>query len=518
MPEVSEIKKEYKYRKIKKIGIREDRKIRRDKDKNLIFLTSYLLIFQFFFLSGCAVNQDKEISTYRDVLSKSSNEPPEQLEPNQPLTLIRAMEMANWHNEQLAIKGEQYLQSLIDKDRAVSNFLPQIAFVPTYTQQQKVTFPGALASIASEIVPPHTLDQPLDTRINLNVPADVANAERAKSAAEAQKNLLLDLKSTILLDVARAYYQIMLSESSAKVLENSVSVQHDRVTNVRNKYKAGTARQLDVTQAEAQLSRTKVSLIKVRNDIATGRATLALLINTPSVGGSLSDQLTLPAKLPSGEELLSAAWKYREDLKAAHHQVEVSVHTLQQAWRRYFPSISLNFTYFLNRQSFPSQVSWIYSLGINIPLFTAGLVHDDVRTAWSMLRQAKLNESYLQRQVSEQFAVALENYNETEKQANELEVLVRSAQDELQTSIYSYNAGLATNLDTIIARNQLLNAQLSLTETKFSEKINFLNLMRILGHFDSESLTSGFKEQLKYDTEDNPSEPEDMTLHAESER
>ncbi len=509
MSDVPEIEKEYKCRTIKKI--------RAGEAKNLIFLTFYLLIFQFFLLSGCAVNQEKEISKYRDVLNKSSRQAPKPLEPNQPLTLVTAMEMANWHNEQLAMKGEQYLQSLIDKDRAVSNFLPEIAFVPTYTQQQKVTFPPPLGSLASQFVPPHTLDQPIDAQINLNVPADVANTERAKSAAEAQKNLLLDLKSTILLDVARVYYQVMLSESRAKVLENSVSVQNDRVTNVRNKYKAGTARQLDVTQAEAQLSQTKVSLIKARNDIATGRAALALLINTPSVGGSLSDQLILPSKLPSSEQLLTAAWEYREDLMAAHHQVEASVHSLQQAWSRYFPSVSLNFTYFLNRQSFPTQVSWIYTLGINIPIFTAGLVHDDVRTAWSMLRQAKLNESYLYRQVGEQLAVALENYSETGKEVAELEVLVKSAQDELQTSMYSYNAGLATNLDTIIARNQLLNAQLSLSETKYNEKINFLNLMRILGHFDSESLASGFNEHLKYDTRDNSSEPEDIMLHAESE-
>ena len=80
----------------------------------------------------------------------------------------------------------------------------------------------------------------------------------------------------------------MLGESRVKVLENSVSVQNDRVTNIRSKYRAGTARQLDVTQAEAQLSQTKVSLIKAQNNVATGRDTLAFLISTPSIEVSLS--------------------------------------------------------------------------------------------------------------------------------------------------------------------------------------------------------------------------------------
>ena len=484
-------------------------------------LCTYALMFMltlFFLLSGCAVNQKKEIAKYRDILGKPPEGVPEKLEPNQPLTLVTALEMANWHNEQLAIKGEQYLQSLIEKDRAASNFLPEIAYIPTYTQQKKVTFPASLGSIASQFVPPHAFDQPVDAQINLNVPGDIANIERAESAAQQQKNLLLDLKSTILLDIARVYYQVMLSESQVRVLENSVSVQNDRVTNVQNKYKAGTARQLDVVQAQAQLSQTKVSLIKAQNEAATGRAALAFLISTPDVGGPLSDELQLPAQLPSSEQLLSAAWENREDLKAASHQVEASTHSLQQAWSRYFPSISLNFTYFLSRQSFPSDVSWISTLGLNVPIFSAGLIHEDVRTAWSILRQAKLYESYLYRQINEELIVAVENYNKTSKEVSELEVLIKAAQDELQRSIYAYNAGLATNLDTIIARNQLLTAELSLTEARFNEKINFLNLMRILGRFDAESLRSGFEKQLQNDTPDDIAVQNSIELRAESER
>ena len=99
-----------------------------------------------------------------------------------------------------------------------------------------------------------------------------------------------------------------------------------------------------------------------------------------------------------------------------------------------------------------------------------------------------------------------------------MEVLIKAAQDELQRSIYAYNAGLATNLDTIIARNQLLTAELSLTEARFNEKINFLNLMRILGRFDAESLRSGFEKQLQNDTPDDIAVQNSIELRAESER
>ena len=147
-------------------------------------------------LTGCKVNQEKEQAYYQDVLRGKNARAPGLLEPNQPLSLVTALEMANWHNEQLAIKGEEYLQALIDKDRAASNFLPQIAYIPTYTQENKVTFAGAPSAI-SDFVLPHTFDQPVRAEMNLNVPADVANSKRAESAAQQQRSLLLDLKSTI---------------------------------------------------------------------------------------------------------------------------------------------------------------------------------------------------------------------------------------------------------------------------------------------------------------------------------
>jgi outer membrane protein TolC len=445
-----------------------------------IFYYLFLVSVMSLTSGGCKVNQEKEQAYYQEVLRSKNAKAPQPLEPNQPLTLIDALKMANWHNEQLAIKGEQYLQALINKDRAASNFLPQIAFIPTYTEQEKIKLAGP-SSIASEFVLPHTFDQPINAEIDLNLPRDLANVKRADSTAQQQRSLLLDLKSTILLDVARVYYQVLLSESKVSVLENSVAVQNDRVTNIQNKYEAGTARKLDVVQAEGQLSQTKVTLIKAKNDVSTGRATLAFLISTSMLDNPLSDQLNPPAQLPPNEQLLSTAWLYREDLKAAAHQVEASIH-------------------------------------FNLPVFSAGLIHDDVRTAWSMLRQAKLNESYIQRQVKNELTVAVENYNDITKETDELEVLVKAAKEELQRSEYAYNAGLATYLDTLIARDQFLTAQLSLKAARFNEKIYFLNLMRILGHFDAESLESGFVEQLTNDTATVASSQKELVIQTESKK
>src|SRR4029453_10159915 len=81
-------------------------------------------------LSGCAVDQAKEIAKYRAVLD--TDDRAVAYTPGEPLTLEMAVLLANQHNERLGLRGEQYLQALIDKDRAVANFLPTISLAPTY--------------------------------------------------------------------------------------------------------------------------------------------------------------------------------------------------------------------------------------------------------------------------------------------------------------------------------------------------------------------------------------------------
>jgi outer membrane protein TolC/NAD-dependent dihydropyrimidine dehydrogenase PreA subunit len=449
-----------------------------------------LLVVMAVALAGCKVDQEKEVASYRDVLGATPSAAP--LEPNAPLMLTEALERANAHNEQLAIKGEEYLQALIDKKRAVAGFLPTVSLTPTYTRQEHVAIAG-VPSFFEEVVLPHTFDVPLASQLNVNVPQNLAKLRTTEATAAQQRSLLLDLQSTILLDVANVYYQILLSEAQVRVLEYSISVEQKRVEDTQSEYEAGRARAVDVAQSQAQLAQTRVSLLKAQKDAANGRVTLALLIGVPLVEGTLSDQVELPEKLPSKEQLLEAAWQNRQDLAAAQHQVEAAVHALQQAWSRYFPSVALDFTYFLSRESFPSEAHWVGVLKVSLPLFSAGLIHADVRTAWSRLRQAKLAQSYLSRQIDEQVTIALVNLREVQRQIQEAMIQANAAQKAAQQAEWEFNAGIGLNLNRLVAQNQWLNAQLLLTQARFAEKMDYLNLIRTLGRFDAATIHTGLR-------------------------
>ncbi len=64
-------------------------------------------------LGGCAVDQKKEVATYRKILDENSPGTALPLEPGEQLTLQRAFLLANQANENLALRGEDYLQAII---------------------------------------------------------------------------------------------------------------------------------------------------------------------------------------------------------------------------------------------------------------------------------------------------------------------------------------------------------------------------------------------------------------------
>jgi outer membrane protein len=226
---------------------------------------------------GC-VDQKAEVAHYRKILDQ--NFPPTTTPaPAEAMTLQRAMAMANQNNEQLGLSGENYVQALIDKNRIVANFLPTVSFQPEFTLAQRP--PGAVlnsSSVSGISTGFHTSGNyihqtqlPVVGSINVfRGFGDVANLAAAEALIAQRKDLLLDLQATIMLNVAQTYYQILRSEASVVVLQNSLQLQQDRLAFVTQQFHNGLAIQLSVAQSRAQVDATRVALVQAQSDVRNG--------------------------------------------------------------------------------------------------------------------------------------------------------------------------------------------------------------------------------------------------------
>ena len=285
----------------------------------------------------------------------------------------------------------------------------------------------------------------------------------------------------VLLDTANAYYTVLSNERSVSVLRENVRTQAENVRLIRGQQAAGVAKPSDVAQARPRRRRRAPRSSPPRVTYATPRTLLAFLTSAPVNDAPLTDQMGMPDSLPTAEEEVRIAEANRQDLTAAVAQIEAGRQAVQVAVGEYYPSISLSVNYYLSKQSIPTNNQWNILVDAVQPLFEAGLIRADVRTAMSQLRQAKLNESLTRRQIRQQVLTAYENLDANGARMKELAVAVDAAREALRVAQGLYRFGNGLFLDVLVAQDQLLSAELSLRAEEFNRRIFYLNLLRETG-------------------------------------
>jgi outer membrane protein TolC len=227
--------------------------------------------------AGCAVDQAAEVALYRQVLDAAVPRVPD-YEPGEALALPRALALANQNNEQLAVRGEDYVQALIQQSRIADSFLPTIAFAPNYTIAERPT--GSLALSTSGFRRAGSTVQRFEAPVTGDVNVfrgfgDVASLHAAEAIVGQRRELLLDLQSSVLVDTAQIYYQVLRSERSVEVLRNSLALQVARLSDVEQQLRNGLATRLSVAQTRAQVDGTRATLVQAEGDVANARVALA---------------------------------------------------------------------------------------------------------------------------------------------------------------------------------------------------------------------------------------------------
>jgi outer membrane protein TolC len=434
-------------------------------------------------LGGC-VNWSGDVARYQQVLGGAQPATqPSAFDPAAPLPLARALQLANADNEAIASRGEDYIQALAEKMRESGTFLPTLTVEPSYTLSQSngISLPGAggAASVSSR----NQFSVPFNASATGSL-SNVSNIQAADRTAEQRALLLLDERETILLDVVQSYYAALKDERQADVYEHSVELKTEKVRDQQARLKLENVRPLDLAQSQSDLASTQASLIQSQTDAANARSALARLMAVPAVRGALTDRFDPPPDLVSLDCWQQQAAGARQDLLAAARNSQSARFSVDAAIREYFPSVSLNFQVLLyNNPSSPT--TWSNVLSANIPLFSALSIEADVRKAWSVYREALLNESQTRRQVTDDVNENYQFLTGSRLQIAKLQIQVRASERAYDLSERSYQLGSVSNIDRLTEQDDLLAAQLNLVTGEFDAKRYYLALLRAAGNLSA---------------------------------
>jgi multidrug efflux system outer membrane protein len=289
--------------------------------------------------------------------------------------------------------------SRVDEARARArlqgaSFFPTLTADPAYTRTQlpkdnpqfaKVPIPGIL----QRYEPYNSFSVPLDLSYEIDLwgrvrrSFEAAQAEAQASLADYQ-NVLLTLQS----DVAVQFFTLREYDTEIDILSDTVKARTESVRINKVRVQAGRATNVDVAQAETDLTNAEASLAQVEQSRAETQDALAVLC-----GVNPSDQILTPIPLPPDLRpplvpagIPASLLERRPDIAEAERTMASSNAAIGVAYAAFFPRVTLTGSGgFLSARAtdlftWPNTV-WSYGPQISIPLFDGGQRLSDLQQA-----------------------------------------------------------------------------------------------------------------------------------------
>lgn len=270
--------------------------------------------------------------------------------------------------------------------------------------------------------------------------------------------------------VKDAYYTLMLATDSRAVVQESYDMAALTHETYRKQFEAGAASDYDVLRTSVAMKNIEPELMQA--DIAIKQARLQLLVlmgldaSTPiEVSGRLSDY---EKNMFDEAMLLERDYSQNSTLVQNTLQTRMLRDALDVQRMAWFPTISASINYYWNSNSngspfknFRWSNSSTFGLSLSMPIFTGGARLSRQRQAKVQLLESELQRENIERSVSMQLDLAIDNIRQNVRQITSTSESVAEAERAHDIMERSFAIGAASYLD-------LRDSELALTRSRLA--------------------------------------------------
>jgi outer membrane protein len=433
------------------------------------------------------------------------------------LSLDDALGSAEAKSPDLAIARAGVTRAEGQRDKARSQFLPQIFGSAGYTRTLKSQFQGLSfgsdsagpPACSSFLVDPNA---PVDQRLTLlesalgcgpgsnpfgslqNLGFGAANqwnlglslqqnvftggrvTAQYRAASAGKRSAMIGLtaaKAQLTLDVTQAYYDAQLADRLVIIAEATLSQADTTLAQTKLGRQVGNAAEFDLLRAQVTRDNQVPVLIQRRSDRDVAYVRLKQLLHLP-----LTDSLALTTSLddsaaasPGTVSTLLAqapdtAAQSRAPVRQAAENVTAQKSAVTVARAERIPSLSLTSAF--GRVAYPSGIfpswsdfrsNWTVGGSLTLPIFTGGNIHGDEQIAAAGLQQARAQLQQT-RELAELDALnALNRLQAAQAQMNASRGTAEQAARAYQIATIRYKEGISTQTELNDAQIQLQQAE-----------------------------------------------------------
>lgn len=322
-----------------------------------------------------------------------------------------------------------------------------------------------------------------------NIQLSKADIEQTLESARASRLSLVD-------QVKKAYYNIMMSEDSYQVLKESYDNARLNAKDFRNKYNQGVASEYDVLRAEVQVRTLEPGLLQAENGVKLSKINLKVLLGMDmdidiAPANKLSDYekdmyeqvLNIDTSLQNNTNLRQL------DLQADYLKKALTVQKM--SW---YPTLTATGLYNWNSMSNGSMFKnfrWnpysMVGLTLSIPIFQGGSRYYKVKDAQLTVNQMKFNRQDLVKNLQMQTISYMDNIQKSIKQIASNKEGVIQAEKAYSIMQKKFEIGAATFIEVNDANVALTNAKLSYYQAIHDYLAAKSDLEQVTGNVDLNS-------------------------------
>ena len=311
-----------------------------------------------------------------------------------------------------------------------------------------------------------------------------AEQESAATAEDAE-----GLKADIRLEVARAYWALVMADQAQRVVNESLARTSALLRNVRNALEAGLVPPSDVLTAQAQESRQRMFSIQSRAAREVAEADLARLIGAEP-GTAIQPEVNLAVPVTTGDPSVLAvkAAEQRRDRRAIVDRLSAVGFRQQAAAGARRPTIAFGGGVDYARPNpriFPRQEAWqpSWDAGVNVNwlLFDGGRAKAEAAEAAAGKRALEARLAEFDAVVAVEIRQRLSEIEASRAAIAAAEDGLRAATEALRVVNDRFAAGVAITTDVLDAQVMVLQAALDRTQALVNQRLADARLRRALG-------------------------------------
>lgn len=316
------------------------------------------------------------------------------------------------------------------------------------------------------------------------------SVQSTQASLDASVESFRTIQTSLYAEVAGNYVELRTAQMRIQYALENIRTQQETLTLTENRFKAGIAPELDVSQARQNLANTEALVPSLR--LAEIQAFNRLAVLLGKYPQDFESGLKMPATIPvpAGgnlpEVLPADLLRQRPDIRLAERQLAAQSARIGIATAEIYPSFSLSGSFYLEAEQFSDLGRWSsrtysYGPGLRWRIFEGGRLRNLVRAEEARTEQLLASYERTVLTAVEEVENSLAAYTQESQRQEALQRSVQASEDTVRLVQSLYRSGLTDFQNVLDAQRTLSSQQDTLAISQGAVVLDLIRIYKAFG-------------------------------------